>query len=122
MLLQLGAHWSSGAPGRVQGVFARIVRYAVEPARCEEALAAFREAAEEIGDIDGISGGYVMVDGDDGLIVTVTLWENRAAMENSEVRASRLRQEALRSVDGEIQSVERVSVATTIGATASIRP
>lgn len=95
-------------------MFARVVRYSVEPDRCEEALQAFEQAAQEIGAIDGITGGYVMADGDDGLIITVTLWNDRNAMENSEVRASRLRQEALRSVDGEIMSVERVSVATEI--------
>lgn len=97
-------------------MFARVVRYSVEPERCEEALQAFERAAQEIGAIDGIAGGYVMADGDDGLIITVTLWSDRNAMESSEVRASRLRQEALRTVDGEIISVERVSVATEIDA------
>jgi heme-degrading monooxygenase HmoA len=98
-------------------VFARVVRYSVEPERCEEALQAFKQAAQEIGDIDGITGGYVMSDGEDGLIITVTFWNDRNAMENSEVRASRLRQDALRSVEGEIISVERVSVATEIDST-----
>jgi heme-degrading monooxygenase HmoA len=98
-------------------VFARVVRYSVEPERCEEALQAFEQAAQEIGAIDGITGGYVMADGDDGLIITVTFWNDRNAMENSEVRASRLRQDALRSVEGEIISVERVSVATEIDST-----
>jgi heme-degrading monooxygenase HmoA len=95
-------------------MFARVVRYKVDPERCDEALEAFEEAAKTIGDIDGITGGYVMADGDDGLIITVTIWHDRNAMENSEVRASRLRQEALRSVEGEIISVERVSVAAEI--------
>jgi heme-degrading monooxygenase HmoA len=97
-------------------VFARVVRYSVDPERCEEALQAFEQAAQEIGAMDGLTGGYVLADGDDGLIITVTFWSDRAAMENSEVRASRLRQDALRSVGGEIVSVERVSVATEIEA------
>jgi heme-degrading monooxygenase HmoA len=97
-------------------VFARVVRYSVEPERCQEALEAFEQAAQEIGAVDGITGGYVMADGDDGLIITVTIWNDRNAMEKSEVRASRLRQEALRSVEGEIISVERLSVATEIDA------
>jgi heme-degrading monooxygenase HmoA len=101
-------------------VFARVVRYSVEPDRCEEALKAFEQAAQEIGAIDGITGGYVMADGDDGLIITVTIWHDRNAMENSEVRASRLRQDALRAVEGEIMSVERVSVATEIDAPTSV--
>ena len=101
-------------------MFARVVRYSVEPDRCEEALKAFEQAAQEIGAIDGITGGYVMADGDDGLIITVTIWNDRSAMENSEVRASRLRQEALRAVEGEIMSVERLSVATEIDAPTSV--
>jgi heme-degrading monooxygenase HmoA len=95
-------------------VFARVVRYTVDPDRCDEALAQFEQAAKQIGDIDGITGGYVMADGETGRIVTVTLWEDRAKMEASEVRASRLRQEALRSVEGDIESVERLRIATGI--------
>jgi quinol monooxygenase YgiN len=95
-------------------MFARIVRYQVDPDRCDEALEALEEAALQIGDIAGITGGYVMVDGDSGRIVTVTLWEDQAAMEASEVRASRLRQDALRAVEGDIESVERLRVATGI--------
>ena len=91
-------------------MFARVVRYTVDPERCDEALGKFEEAAKEIGDIDGITGGYVMADGESGRIVTVTLWEDRQKMEASEVRASRLRQEALRSVEGDIESVERLRV------------
>jgi heme-degrading monooxygenase HmoA len=95
-------------------VFARIVRYTVDPERCDEALEAFEAAANEIGDIDGIMGGYVMVDGEEGRIVTVTLWEDQSKMEASEVRASRLRHEALRTVEGDIDSVERLRIATGI--------
>jgi heme-degrading monooxygenase HmoA len=95
-------------------VYARIVRYSVDPERCDEALAAFEEAARQIGDIEGITGGYVMADGDSGRIVTVTLWEDQAKLEASEVRASRLRQEALRSVAGDVESVERLKVVTGI--------
>jgi heme-degrading monooxygenase HmoA len=95
-------------------VFARVVRYTVEPDRCTEALEALEEAAKEIGKIDGISGGYVLADGDSGRLITVVLWESQAAMEASEVRASRLRQEALRKVEGDIESVERLRVASEI--------
>jgi heme-degrading monooxygenase HmoA len=95
-------------------MFARIVRYSVDPERCDEALAAFEQAAQQIGDIEGITGGYVMADGDSGRIVTVTLWEDQAKMEASEVHASRLRQDALRSVDGDLESVERLKVVTAI--------
>ncbi len=102
-------------------MFARVVRYTVDPDRCDEALEAFKEAAKTIGDIDGIIGGYVMVDGDEGRIVTMTLWEDQAKMEASEVRASRLRQEALRTVEGDIDSVERLRSAAGIANDAQTR-
>ena len=95
-------------------MFARIVRYTVDPDRCDEALEAFEEVAKRIGDIDGITGGYVMVDGDEGRIVTMTIWEDQAKLEASEVHASRLRQEALRTVEGDIDSVERLRIAAGI--------
>jgi quinol monooxygenase YgiN len=95
-------------------VFARVVRYQVNPERCDEALEALEGAAQEIGNIEGITGGYVMVDGESGRIITMTLWEDQAALEASEVRASRLRQDALRSVEGDIESVERLRVASGI--------
>jgi quinol monooxygenase YgiN len=102
-------------------MFARVVRYTVDPERCDEALAAFEEAAEAIGDIDGIMGGYVMVDGDEGRILTVTIWEDQAKMEASEVRASRLRQEALQTVEGDVDSVERLRIAAGIANDAQSR-
>jgi quinol monooxygenase YgiN len=95
-------------------MYARVVRYHVDPDRCDEALEALEVAVREIGDIKGITGGYVLVDGDNGRIITITLWEDQAALEASEVRASRLRQEALRNVEGDIESVERLRVASGI--------
>jgi heme-degrading monooxygenase HmoA len=92
-------------------VFARVVRYSVEPERCEEALASFEEAARQIREIDGMLGVYVMADGESGRIITLTLWEDRATMEASEVRASALRQQAVRPVEGAVESVERLRVA-----------
>lgn len=97
-------------------MFARVVRYTVDPERCAEALQALEGAAKEIGAIEGSSGGYVLADGDNGRLVTVTLWEDQAAMEASEVRATRLRQDALRPVEGDIDSVERLRVASEIPA------
>jgi len=48
----------------------------------------------------------------------MTLWESRSAMENSEVPAARLRQEATRQVDGEVTSVQCFEVAVDIGSPA----
>ena len=43
--------------------------------------------------------------------MTLTLWENQAALENSERAAGKLRREAAGSVDGSVLSVETFEVA-----------
>jgi heme-degrading monooxygenase HmoA len=95
-------------------MFARVARYRIPEDSLNRAVDAFAEAAEQLRELDGNTGGYVLIDRDNCTALTVTLWENRIAMEASEVRASRLRQEALRSVEGDIESVERLRVTTGI--------
>ena len=92
-------------------MFARVVRYRVPDGRLDEAVEAFRDPARQLSELDGNQGGYVLVDDENSTALTVTFWENRAAMEASEVRASRLRQEAMQSVHGEVQAVDRCGVA-----------
>jgi heme-degrading monooxygenase HmoA len=86
-------------------VHARLARYAIEPDRIDDALEGFREAGRELAALEGYQGGHLLVDHDDGTLITLTLWQDRAALDRSEVRAASLRQRALRSVDGEVQSV-----------------
>jgi len=80
-----------------------------------DALEALRDAGRELADLEGYKGGHVLVDYDDGTLITLTLWENRAAIDRSEVRAAQLRQRALRSVDGEVQSVTCYEVPFELG-------
>jgi heme-degrading monooxygenase HmoA len=96
-------------------VFARVARYDVEEQRMDAAAEAFREAASQLASLPGFQGGYVMTTREDGVVMTMTLWESRSAMENSEVRAARVRQEATRQVDGEVTSVQCFEVAVDIG-------
>jgi heme-degrading monooxygenase HmoA len=92
-------------------MFARVVRYQIPEARFGEVVPAFREAVEQLREIEGASGGYLLIDRDNSTALTVTLWETQVAMEASEVAASRLRSEAINNVDGEIQNVHRCEVA-----------
>jgi heme-degrading monooxygenase HmoA len=96
-------------------VFARIARYDVDEERMDAAAEAFREAASQLASLAGFQGGYVLTAREDGLIMTLTLWESRSAMETSEVRAARLRHEATRQVDGSVTSVQCFEVAVDIG-------
>ena len=94
---------------------ARVARYGIDPDKMVDALEALRDAGRELADLEGYKGGHVLVDYDDGTLITLTLWENRAAIDRSEVRAAQLRQRALRSVDGEVQSVTCYEVPFELG-------
>jgi len=83
-----------------------------------EGVEAFREAASQLASLDGLQGGYVLTDEEEGVVMTITLWESRAAMDASEVRAARLRQEAAKQADGEVTSVQCLEVAVEIGSNA----
>jgi heme-degrading monooxygenase HmoA len=96
-------------------VYARVARYDVDGDRMDAAAEAFREAASQLASLAGFQGGYIFTAAEDGVIMSMTLWESRSAMENSEVRAARVRQEATRRVEGEVTSVQCFEVAVDIG-------
>jgi heme-degrading monooxygenase HmoA len=100
-------------------MYARVARYEVDPARTREAVEAFRDAAGQLAELPGLTAAYVLADDEDGVVMTMTFWANRAAMDNSEVKASGLRHEAAKSVDGEVVSVHCLEVTTEIGSAVS---
>jgi heme-degrading monooxygenase HmoA len=99
-------------------MFARVARYEVPPERMEEAVEAFREAVTEINDLEGLKGGSVLTDAEDGVVISLTYWDTRAAMEDSEAKAAGLRRQAAKRVDGTVVSVHSLDVAVEIGAAA----
>jgi heme-degrading monooxygenase HmoA len=98
-------------------MFCRVARYEVEPDRTDEAVEAFRDAAEQLEGIAGLKGGYVLADYEDGVIMSMTFWESRSAMDDSEVKAAGLRQQAAKSVAGNVVSVHCLDVPIEIGST-----
>jgi heme-degrading monooxygenase HmoA len=100
-------------------MFARVARYDVQPDRTGEAVDAFREAVRELEGANGLKGGYVLADWEDGVIMSLTFWENRAVMDDSESKAAALRQQAAKSVDGEVVSVHNLDVPIEIGTAVS---
>jgi heme-degrading monooxygenase HmoA len=96
-------------------VHARLARYAIEPDRLDDAVESFHQAGLELSELDGFAGGHVLVDHEEGTLMTLTLWDSRAAIDASDVRAATLRQRALRSVDGEVQSVTCYEVPVELG-------
>ncbi len=103
-------------------MFARLARYRIPGDRLDAAATAFAEAAEQLREIDGNTGGYLLVDRDNETATTVTFWENRAALEASEVQASRLRAEAIGGVEGEVMAVDRCEVALDFSDLSRVSP
>jgi heme-degrading monooxygenase HmoA len=101
-------------------VVARVARYKVPVELYDEALERLGEAAAEIERLEGFEHGYVLADAESGLVITTTIWRNRAALETSDVRASALRQRAIRAVEGSIECVDRLEVVAQLGATVKV--
>ena len=92
-------------------MLARVARYEVGPDRIDDAVDSFGQAAQTIQDLTGFAGGYVLVDHEDGRTMTITLWENLAALESSESAARSARNEAANAVGGSVLSIEKFEVA-----------
>ena len=92
-------------------MYARVARYQIPQDRFGEVVSAFREPVERLKEVEGNRGGYLLIDRDNCTALTLTLWENQAALEASEVAAGRLRSDALDNLDGKVQFVDRCEVA-----------
>jgi heme-degrading monooxygenase HmoA len=101
-------------------MFARVVRYQIPQSRFGEVVPAFREAVESLRDIEGSTGGYLLIDPDNSTALTITLWESRDALQRSEMRASRLRGEAVDKVDASIQATDICEVALDFSESARV--
>jgi heme-degrading monooxygenase HmoA len=92
-------------------MLARVARYEVAAERIDDAVQAFGEAVAKLEELDGFAGAYLLVDPEDGRTMTLSLWENTAALENSESAAGRARRQAAEAVGGSVLSVEKFEVA-----------
>jgi heme-degrading monooxygenase HmoA len=96
-------------------MFARVARYEISPDRLAEAVKSFEQAGAGLSDFEGFQRGYVLLDEDDGALITLTLWSTRSALESSETRAGLLRRRAVQAADGSVQSVHCYEVAVELG-------
>ena len=92
-------------------MFARVAIYEIPGHRVEEAVGGFRAAIDEIKDMGGLEEVYVLVSPESDRAITVSLWDRQDAMEASRIKASRLRNDAAKVVDGSVQSVVEYEVA-----------
>ena len=91
-------------------MFARVTTYDVPPERCDDSVAAFRQAIEEISVLPGLMDAYLFVDRESGRSETVTFWDSADAMAASRVRASNARTEAAAEIGGSVQSTYEYEV------------
>jgi len=91
-------------------MFVRVAVYEVPGHRVDEAVKGFREALDEIRDM-GLREAYVLVSPESDRVLTMTLWERADEMESSRLKASRLRSDVAKVVDGSVQSVAEYQVA-----------
>jgi len=94
---------------------ARVARYEVPPDRCDDAVKAFLDSAREIADMDGFGQGYILVDSETGIALSLTLWDNHAAFETSATKAALARRRAVDAVDGEVEWVQTFDVVARFG-------
>jgi heme-degrading monooxygenase HmoA len=92
-------------------MFARVAVYEIPGHRVEEAVGSFRGAIGQISDMNGIADVFVLVSPESDRALTMSLWESQADMEASRIKASRLRNDAAKVVDGSVQSVVEYEVA-----------
>ena len=97
-------------------MFARVGVYEIPGERMGEAIESFTAALDEISACEGFHEAFLLVDRDDERATTLTLWTTHAAMEQSAVKASRLRSEAARAVDGSVISAQQYEIATHVTA------
>lgn len=92
-------------------MFARVAVYEIPGHRVEEAVGSFREAIDQIRDMEGLEEVYVLVSPESDRALTMSLWERQEDMEVSRIKASQLRSDAAKVVDGSVQSVVEYEVA-----------
>jgi heme-degrading monooxygenase HmoA len=75
----------------------------------------FRSVTDQLEDIEGFVGAYFLVDRVSGKALSMTLWEDEAAINASRQKADELRQQGTGAGGGSIESIEHYEVAMSLG-------
>jgi heme-degrading monooxygenase HmoA len=92
-------------------MYARASTLQGSPDQADEAISSYEKALATFRSIDGNRGAFMLIDRSSGQGISVTLWEDEAAMQGSRKRADELRQQAASSTDATIVSVHEYDVA-----------
>ena len=89
-------------------MWARLATYEMGQDQIEEGLRGFERAVDQLRDMEGARGAYLLVDRASGKAATLTLWESEEALRASDEEAARIRREAAGEAE---RNVERYEVA-----------
>lgn len=94
---------------------ARVSTYAGSADLLDEAVRNFERASDDVRELDGFEGAYLLVDHANGRALTITLWSNEDAVAASTERTDAVRAEAAGGAGASIESVEIYEVALQVG-------
>ncbi len=95
-------------------MYARMSTYELHDDAGRNAEEAFRKALGKIDDCPGFAKGMYLMSCDGDRAITLTLWDSRAEMEASRVKASRVRIDAAHEVEAAIVSTEEFEVSVAL--------
>jgi len=95
-------------------VFARLSTCEIPEDRAPKAIRSFADALETIASCRGLREAYFLVSGDSNRGLALRLWDDHDSMSAARVLASRLRSDAIRTVDGAVVSVDEFEVAVHV--------
>jgi len=91
-------------------MFARAATYDVQPERLGDVQSAFEDAIALIRQSPGLVDAHLLLGTESGRVLTITYWQDHAALTASRVAASRLRSEAAAAVGGHVVTVDEYEV------------
>ena len=91
-------------------MYARVSRYEVPIDRLDADISGADATEKRIEEMPGSLGLYYMVDRQSGKTMAITLWETEQALRDSEMAASRLRDETTSAASADIKAIERYEV------------
>jgi heme-degrading monooxygenase HmoA len=93
-------------------MYARVSRYEVPADKLDEDIRGADETQQKVADMQGSRGLFYLVDRASGKTMSITLWDDEAAMRDSEADASKLRDETTSASSATITEIERYEVVT----------
>jgi len=96
-------------------VVARLSTYEGPAEEIDRMRDSFERLTDELRSLDGFEDAYLLIDSGSGNAITLTLWDNQAAVESSAGRAQQMREEVASAAQHQIKSVDNYEVRLHVG-------